>query len=78
MARVLVTRRLPPGGLDPLSEAGHELVESDGDHGFTHDEIVALVRDADAIVSLLTDRIDADVLSAGAPHLRVVANVAVG
>ena len=78
MARVLVTRRLPPGGLDPLTEAGHELVEPDGDTGFGHDEIVALAADADAIVSLLTDRIDATVLSAGAPRLRVVANVAVG
>ena len=78
MARVLVTRRLPPGGLDPLTEAGHELVEPDGNRGFTHDEVVALARDADAIVSLLTDRIDGEVLSAGAPRLRVVANVAVG
>jgi len=78
LARVLVTRRLPPGGLDPLTEAGHELVEPDGDNGFGHDEIVALASDVDAIVSLLTDRIDAAVLSAGAPRLRAVANVAVG
>lgn len=78
MARVLVTRRLPPGGLDPLTEAGHELVQPDGERGFAHDEIVARAADVDAIVSLLTDRIDAAVLSAGAPRLRVVANVAVG
>ena len=77
MARVLVTRRLPPGGLDPLTEAGHELVEPDGER-FSHDEVVARAPDADAIVSLLTDRIDAAVLAAGAPRLRVVANVAVG
>lgn len=78
MARVLVTRRLPPGGLDPLTEAGHELLEPDGDRSFTHDELVARAPDADAIVSLLTARIDGPVLAAGAPHLRVVANVAVG
>ena len=78
MARVLVTRRLPPGGLDPLTEAGHELVAPNGDRGFTHDEIVARAPDVDAIVSLLTDHIDAAVLSAGAPRVRVVANVAVG
>jgi len=77
LARVLVTRRLPPGGLDPLTEAGHELVEPDGER-FSHDEVVARAPDADAIVSLLTDRIDAAVLAAGAPRLRVVANVAVG
>jgi glyoxylate reductase len=78
LARVLVTRRLPPGGLDPLTDAGHELVEPEADRGFTHDEIVELAPDVDAIVSLLTDRIDASVLSAGAPRLRAVANVAVG
>jgi glyoxylate reductase len=78
LARVLVTRRLPPWGLDLLTEAGHELVEPIGDGGLAHDEIVARAPDVDAIVSLLTDRIDAAVLSAGAPRLRVVANVAVG
>lgn len=78
MARVLVTRRLPPGGLDPLTEAGHELHEPDGDRSFTHDELVARAPGADAIVSLLTDRIDGPVLTAGAPRLRAVANVAVG
>jgi glyoxylate reductase len=78
LARVLVTRRLPPGGLDPLSDAGHELIEPEGQQAFTHDEIATEAPAVDAIVSLLTDRIDAAVLSAGAPRLRVVANVAVG
>jgi glyoxylate reductase len=76
--RVLVTRRLPAGGLDPLVEAGHELVQRDGDDPYTADELVAQASDFDAIVCVLTDRIDATVLRAGAPRLRVVANVAVG
>ena len=38
----------------------------------------AAVADVDAVVCVLTDRIDADVLRAGAPRLKVVANVAVG
>src|SRR5205085_11901902 len=42
------------------------------------EELVAQVAGADAVVCLLTDRIDAEVLRAGAPRLRVVANVAVG
>ncbi|HKF92880.1 MAG TPA: D-glycerate dehydrogenase, partial [Acidimicrobiia bacterium] len=77
MARVVVTRRLP-GGLDPLVEAGHELIQPEGERNFTHDELVGMAPEADAIVCLLTDRIDADVLAAGAPRLKVVANVAVG
>lgn len=77
MARVLVTRRLPAGGLDPLVAAGHDLVQRD-DAPVTHDELVRTAPEVDAIVCLLTDRIDTDVLVAGAPRLKVVANVAVG
>lgn len=78
MKRVLVTRRLPDGGLDPLAREGVELLTRDGDEPCTHDELVEAARDVDAIVCLLTDRIDAEILRAGAPRLRVVANVAVG
>ena len=77
MARVLVTRRLP-GGLDPLVEAGHELIQPEGNRAFTHDEIVEQASGVDAIVCLLTDRIDDAVLEAGSPRLKVVATVAVG
>ena len=77
MARVLVTRRLP-GGLDPLVEAGHELIQPEGDRAFTHDETVEQASGVDAIVCLLTDRIDDAVLEAGSPRLKVVATVAVG
>lgn len=78
MARVLVTRRLPDGGTDPLVDAGHEIVARDDDRAFTADELRAAVAEVDAIVCLLTDRIDATVIEAGAPRLKVVANVAVG
>jgi len=79
VGRVLVTRHLPSGGLEPLE--GHELVGPKPDDApYSHDELGALARECDAIVSLLTDRIDADVLAKGAAsgRLRVVANVAVG
>jgi glyoxylate reductase len=78
MARILVTRRLPDGGLDPL--AGHEIVGPNADDTpFTPDELLAHAAEVDAIVSVLTDKIDATVIAAGAAaNLRVVANVAVG
>lgn len=78
MARVLVTRQLPDGGVDPLAAAGHDIVARAGDTPFTPDELVAAVADVDAVVCLLTDRIDDAVLAAGGDRLRVVANVAVG
>jgi glyoxylate reductase len=75
MARVLVTRQLPSGGLDPLD--GHELVQRPEDRPLSHDELVAAVGNVDAVVCLLTDRIDAEVIGA-ALRLAVVGNVAVG
>ena len=78
VARVLVTRALPEGGLDPLLAAGHELVQRPGDDPYPPAALAAAVADVDAVVCILTDRIDAAVLRAGAPRLRVVANVAVG
>jgi glyoxylate reductase len=79
VGRVLVTRRLPDGGPDPL--AGHDLVGPNvDDTPYTPEELRAYARECDAIVSSLTDRIDSGVLDAGAQggRLRVVANVAVG
>jgi glyoxylate reductase len=77
MARVLVTRRLPDGGLEPLRD--QQIVGPNPDDApYTHAELCAHAAECDAIVSLLTDRIDADVLHAGKERLRIVANVAVG
>ena len=75
MAKILVTRHLPEGGLDPLR--GHELVQRRDDTPYSHEELVAAVAGVDAIVSLLTDAIDAEVIAA-APRLRAIGNVAVG
>jgi glyoxylate reductase len=74
MGRVLVTHPLPAGGTDPLTAAGHEVV------GWSPGaELVDLAGDVDGIVCLLTDRVDAPVLRAGAAgRLRVVSVVAVG
>jgi len=79
VGRVLVTRHLPDGGLDPLLAAGHEIVQREGDDPLGAEELVAAAPEHEAIVCLLTDRIDADVLAAGAAgRLKVVANAAVG
>ncbi|HEX2737765.1 MAG TPA: D-glycerate dehydrogenase [Acidimicrobiia bacterium] len=79
MGRILVTRRLPEGGLDPLANTGHDIVQRDDDTPYTHAELVSAAPTFDAIICLLTDRINDEVLSAGGlGQLRVVANVAVG
>ena len=79
MAQVLVTRHLPQGGLEPLVAAGHTLIQRDEDEPYTGAELAAAAGEVDAMVCLLTDRIDRAVLAAGASgRLRVVGNAAVG
>jgi glyoxylate reductase len=76
MARVLLTSPLPAGGADPLVSAGFQI--EGGDRGLTRPELLNRVAGVDAIISTLRERVDAGVLDAAGPSLRVVANVAVG
>jgi glyoxylate reductase len=70
-----VTRRLPSKVLARLKER-HDVDRHDGE-SLSADELRARVRDKQAIVCVLTDRIDAAAIDA-APGLKIVANVAVG
>ena len=76
-ARIVVTRRIPSPALDLLAPAGDVWV-SPHDRPMATDELHAAVSGADAVVTLLHDRVDAAFLDAAGPGLRVVANVAVG
>ncbi len=76
-----MTRRLTPGGTDPLVAAGHEIVSFDDgtDPALSPADLAAQAAECDGMVCLLTDRIDATVLEAGrAGRLRVVGTAAVG
>jgi glyoxylate reductase len=75
--RIVVTRALPPTALEPLHSVGSVWV-SPHDRPLTVDELHAAVRGASAIISMLTDRIDDDVIAAAGPNLKIVANTAVG
>ncbi len=75
--KVLVTRRLPSSVIARLEEACEVDLHTDR-AAMTRDELLRRVKGKDALVCLLTDTIDAAVLDAGAPTLKVVANVAVG
>jgi glyoxylate reductase len=79
VSRVFVTRRLLPGGTDPLTAAGHEVTVRDPDEPMSGEELAAAAAASDALVTVLTDPVDAAVLHAGAAgSLRVVGNAAVG
>jgi glyoxylate reductase len=75
--RIVVTRRIPEAARELLRQAG-EVWMSEVDRPLTPEELREAVRGADAIVSMLHDRVDGSVADAAGPGLRVVANVAVG
>jgi glyoxylate reductase len=75
--KVLVTRKLPSKVIARLEE--HFDVDLYvGDAAISRDELHRRAAGTHAIVCLLTDTIDAAVLDAAGPQLKVVANVAVG
>lgn len=75
--RIVVTRPIPAPALDLLAPAG-ELWVSAEDRPLSVTELHEAVAGADAVVTLLHDRVDDAFLDAAGPALRVVANVAVG
>ncbi|HEX5561042.1 MAG TPA: D-glycerate dehydrogenase [Nocardioidaceae bacterium] len=77
MSRVVVTGRIPQVALDSL-RGEHDVSEWDSAEQIPRAELLRRVAGAEAIVSLLTERIDGEVLDAAGDQLRVVANVAVG
>jgi glyoxylate reductase len=76
MATVFSTTPIHPDQADRLSEAGHRLVVH-GKPPIDRPRLLEAIGDADALLSLLGDRIDEEVLRAGR-SLRIVANIAVG
>jgi glyoxylate reductase len=77
VAHCFVTRRLPGDALDRLAAAGHEVDLWTQELPPPPDTLRERAAPAEGLLSLLTDRIDADLLTA-APNLRVIANYAVG
>ncbi len=77
MARVVVTGKIPAGGLERL-KAEHDVTSWDSEDAISREELLTMVAGADAIVSLLTEKIDGELLDAAGPQLKSVSNVAVG
>ncbi|HSF20085.1 MAG TPA: D-glycerate dehydrogenase [Vicinamibacteria bacterium] len=76
--KIFATRRIPSAGLEILERAGRVAVAQDAeDEVVPRAKVLEGVKDADILVSLLTERIDGEIMRAGT-RLRGVANYAVG
>ncbi len=73
--KIYVTRRIPEAATEFLTD--HEVQIYDANHPIPRSLLREKIADADALISLLSDWIDAEMLDA-APKLKVIANYAVG
>ncbi|MFC1710428.1 2-hydroxyacid dehydrogenase [Patescibacteria group bacterium] len=76
--KIFVTRKIPGKSLEKLKNSGHEVEISKFDRPLTVEELLEKTKGMDALLTLLTDKIDGDVIDAIGPQLKIVSNYAVG
>ena len=77
-ARILITRRVPPPAVESLRAAGLVVDLVDQDDPPSRAELLARVPGVVGLITMLSEKVDAELLEAAGPGLRVVANFAVG
>jgi len=78
MAKIFVSRKIPGTTLDRLTSSDNEVKVSEFDRPLSAEEFLERAEGVDAILSLLTDKINGEVVDAIGPQLKVVSNYAVG
>ncbi len=76
MSTIFITREIPEEGLKLLEEK-YRLKVNPAERPVTRQEMLEGVKEADALLCMLTDKVDRDVIES-ASNLKVVANMAVG
>ncbi len=79
MVKIFVTRDIPDHGIKLLkARKGLQLSVYKEDKAISRAELLKQVKGVDVLLSLLTDKIDAGVMDAAGPKLKMIANYAVG
>lgn len=76
--KIFVSRPLPGEPYKRLIDAGHEVLVSEFDRVLTPEEFLERAKGFEAVLSLLSDHIDAEVIDAIGPQLKIISNYAVG
>ena len=78
MPKIFVTRQILESGINLLKGKDYEVEISDFDGVLPREQLLGKIKGADAVLALLTDKINAEFFDAAGPQLKVVANYAVG
>lgn len=76
--KIFVTRQIPDEGIKMLKQKGYKLTIYNKDRAIPRQNLLKSVKGADALLSLLTDKIDMEVMEAAGKNLKIIANYAVG
>jgi glyoxylate reductase len=76
--KVVITHPIPLAGVQLLRKQGYRIVMPKKHLVLPKKDLCARVKGADAVLSFLTDDMDAKVMDAAGPKLRIIANYAVG
>lgn len=79
MKKVYITRRIPDVGINMLKDKGYQVDVNNENRPHTKEELIKALKgkDYDAVLTLLTDTIDAEVMDS-APTVKIYANFAIG
>jgi len=75
--KVFITRKIQPIGKELLLKEGFEVSVFNKNRPITKDELLKKAKNADAIISLLTEKFDKEVIDQ-LPNCKIIANFAVG
>jgi len=78
MPKIFVTRQILESGINLLKGKDYEVEISDFDGVLPREQLLGKIKGADAVLALLTDKINAEFFDAAGPQLKIVANYAVG
>jgi len=76
--KIYVTRSIPEPGISMLKKAGHKVSVYPGTEAIPRATLLKNVKGVDAILALLTDKIDAEVMDTAGKQLKIISNYAVG
>ena len=80
MPKVFITRKIPEAGTEKLKKAGYEVEVNPEDRVLKKEELISFLKRGkyDAVLVLLTDKLDAEVFEAAGKQCKIFANMAVG
>ncbi len=76
--KVVVTGKIPSAGLKALKDAGITPIAWDADQPMSRPALLEAVKGAEILITLLTEKVDSELLDAAGAQLKAVCNVAVG